>query len=91
MRRREFIALIGGVAVASPLSARAQQPAMPVIGFLSATSAEGTPQNIASLREGLADAGFVEGKNVAIELRYADQHLERLPKLAIDLVRRRWL
>jgi putative ABC transport system substrate-binding protein len=88
MRRREFIALIGGVAVASPLSARAQQPAIPMIGFLSATSAEGTPQNIASLREGLADAGFVEGKNVAIELRYADQHLERLPKLAIDLVRR---
>jgi putative ABC transport system substrate-binding protein len=88
MRRREFITLIGGAATVWPHTAHAQQPAMPAIGFLSASSAEGTPQNIAALREGLADAGFVEGKNVAIELRYADQHLERLPKLAIDLVRR---
>ena len=59
-----------------------------MIGFLSAASAAATPQNAAALREGSADAGFVEGKNVAIEFRYADQHLERLPKLAIDLVRR---
>jgi len=88
MKRREFIILIGGAAVGSSLAARAQQSGMPVIGFLSAASAAATPQNIAALREGLADAGFVEGKNVAIELRYADQHLERLPKLSIELVRR---
>lgn len=87
MRRREFISLLSGTA-AWPLAARAQQPVMPVIGFLSANSAAATPQNAAALHEGLADAGFIEGKNVAIEFRFADQHLERLPKLAIDLVRR---
>jgi putative ABC transport system substrate-binding protein len=88
MRRRDFITLVGGAAIGWPLPARAQQPAMPVIGFLSAASAAATPQNAAALREGLADAGFVERKNVAIEFRFADQHLERLPRLAIDLVRR---
>jgi putative ABC transport system substrate-binding protein len=88
MRRRDFITLVGGAAIGWPLPARAQQPAMPVIGFLSAASAAATPQNAAALREGLADAGFVEGKNVAVEFRFADQHLERLPRLAIDLVRR---
>src|SRR5215469_2907450 len=88
MNRREFIALAGGAAVVWPLPVRAQQSGMPVIGFLSAASAAATPQNAAALREGLADAGFVEGKNIAIEFRFADQHLERLPRLAIDLVRR---
>jgi putative ABC transport system substrate-binding protein len=88
MRRRDFITLVGGAAIGWPLPARAQQPAMPVIGFLSAASAAATPQNAAALREGLADAGFVEGKDVAVEFRFADQHLERLPRLAIDLVRR---
>jgi putative tryptophan/tyrosine transport system substrate-binding protein len=88
MRRRDFIKAIVRSAAVWPLAARAQQSAMPVIGFLSAASAAATPQKATALREGLADAGFVEGKNVAIEFRFADQHLERLPKLAIDLVRR---
>jgi putative ABC transport system substrate-binding protein len=88
MQRREFIILLGGTAVAWPLTARAQQPAMPVIGILRSTSATTSMPLVAAFREGLASAGFVEGKDVAIELRFADDDFGRLPALATDLVRR---
>jgi len=88
MRRREFIALIGSAA-AWPVAVRAQQPTMPKIGFLSSNSADGIPQFTAAFREGLSTAGFIEGKNVTIEYRWADAHLERVPALALDLIRRR--
>src|SRR5262245_1906320 len=88
MTRREFITLLGG-ATGWPLSARAQQPAMPVIGVLRAVSNEGMEREMAPFRKGLADTGFVEGRNVAMEIRSADNDYTRLPELAADLVRRR--
>jgi len=88
MIRREFITLLGGAA-AWPLAARAQQPAMPVIGFLNPTTPEALAEPMRGLRQGLKDAGFVEGENLTIEYRWADNQAERLRAMAAELVRRR--
>jgi putative tryptophan/tyrosine transport system substrate-binding protein len=88
VRRREFISLLGGTAVAWPLAASAQQAAMPVIGLLAPWARGDSPQLLAAFRQGLMDTGFVEGQNVAIEYRLAENQNERLPALAADLVHR---
>jgi putative ABC transport system substrate-binding protein len=89
MRRRDFITLLGGGAAAWPLAAEAQRAAVPVIGFLNSTSPEASDQPLAVLRKALGDAGFVEGRNLEIEYRWARNEGDRLPELASDLVRRR--
>ena len=88
MTRREFIALLGGAAATWPLAARAQQPAMPVIGFLRDATAAGSGFMVDGLRKGLAEAGFVEGRNLTIEYAWTDGRSERLSSLAADLVGR---
>jgi putative tryptophan/tyrosine transport system substrate-binding protein len=90
-KRREFIALVGGgglLLAAKVRRARGQQPAMPVVGLLGATTAHGYAAQLAAFRQGLSEAGFVEGRNVAIEYRWADDQYDRLPALAADLARR---
>ena len=89
MRRREFIAVIGGGAVAWPLAARAQQPALPVIGFLSARSPEDSVQVLEAFHQGLGDGGFVSGRNVEVEYRWARGDYGRLPTLASEIVKQR--
>jgi putative tryptophan/tyrosine transport system substrate-binding protein len=88
MRRREFIRLFSSTVVGWPLAARAQQSGLPVIGYLDSRASSDAPQLLAAFRQGVKETGFVEGQNVAIEYRFAENHNEQLPALAADLVRR---
>ena len=89
MRRREFLGVLGAAAVAWPLAARAQQPTMPVIGLLDPRSPDALADRLRGFRQGWKETGFVEGESIAIEYRWADNQMDRLPALATDLVRRR--
>jgi putative tryptophan/tyrosine transport system substrate-binding protein len=89
MKRREFISLIGGAAAMVPLVARAQQPAMPVVGFINAGTADASTGRIAAFRKGLSEAGYAEGQNVIVEYHWLEGHYDRLPPVVTDLVQRR--
>jgi ABC-type uncharacterized transport system substrate-binding protein len=88
MRRRDFLGFISGATVALPLAARGQ-PAMPVVGYLFAGSSKSSEHLVAAFRQGLSEAGYIDGRNVVIEFRWANNEFDRLPELATDLVRRR--
>jgi putative ABC transport system substrate-binding protein len=88
MRRREFISFIGSIAATWPLAARAQQAPIPVVGFMNAASAQNYTRQLAAFLQGLAESGYVDGRNVAVEYRWAEGHNDRLPSMAADFVRR---
>src|SRR5712692_4174240 len=87
LKRREFVTLLGGAAVGWPIAVRAQQPAMPVIGFLNGGTPEGYARMVAAFQQGLKELGYVVGENIAIEFRWARGHYDLLPALASELVR----
>jgi putative tryptophan/tyrosine transport system substrate-binding protein len=89
MRRRDFIALLSGVAGNWPLAVRAQQPALPIVAFINAGSADASAARSAAFRKGLNEAGYVEGQNVTVEYHWLEGHYDRLPALVADLVRRK--
>jgi putative tryptophan/tyrosine transport system substrate-binding protein len=88
MTRREFITLIGGATVAWPIGARGQPPSMPMVGFLNVGFADRSAHQVAAFRQGLKETGYIEGRNITVEFRWADGRYDRLPTLAADLIRR---
>jgi putative ABC transport system substrate-binding protein len=89
MRRRHFISLLGGAAIAWPLASRAQQPAMPMVGYINAGSAHASVDRVRAFRKGLSETGYVEGQNVTVEYHWLEGQYDRLPALIADLVRGR--